>query len=229
MIRLYLLHLAAVQGLHDARCFSQVRLAGVASCCCTLAARSVVATKVRAARARVDENGAAGIISSTITARPTRPVRCYNTYTAAAPCPHPARSQVTTQAQGGRPPPRQPTDPTYGAPLHRRRTRQPSLRPAERPFPPEPPLPAEIAVRSRGPPMWCGRCCHGQRRKSVNSRRRTTEPPRRWKWVQRGHFTHRSCANVDGSRPDVGGAECKPLREEVLSPRRLCRHGLRVT
>ena len=102
--------------------FSQVRLAGVASCCCTLAARSVVATKVRAARARVDENGAAGIISSTITARPTRPVRCYNTYTAAAPCPHPARSQVTTWTQEGRPPPRQPTGPTCGAPLHRRRT-----------------------------------------------------------------------------------------------------------
>ena len=102
--------------------FSQVRLAGVASCCCTLAARSVVATKVRAARARVDENGAARIISSTITARPTRPVRCYNTYTAAAPCPHPARSQVTTWTQGGRPPPRQPTSPTCGAPLHRRRT-----------------------------------------------------------------------------------------------------------
>ena len=51
MICLHLLHLAAVQGLYDARCFSQVRLAGVASCCCTLAARSVVATKVRAARA----------------------------------------------------------------------------------------------------------------------------------------------------------------------------------
>ena len=67
-------------------------------------------------------NGAAGIISSTITARPTRPVRCYNTYTAAAPCPHPARSQVTTWTQGGRPPPRQPTSPTCGAPLHRRRT-----------------------------------------------------------------------------------------------------------
>ena len=149
MIRLHLLDRAAVQGLHDARHYSQMRLAGIASAARSLLARWWQQKFERLARG---PNGAARIISSTITARPTRPVRCYNTYTAAAPCPHPARSQVATWAQGGRPPPRQPTGPNCGAPLHRRRTRQPSLRPAERPFPPEPPLPAEIAVRSRGPP-----------------------------------------------------------------------------
>ena len=70
---------------------------------------------------------------------------------------------------------------------------------------------------------------HGPCRKSVNSSRRLTERPRRWSCTWRGHSTHRSCANVDGSRPDVGGAECKSLGEEVLSPRPLCRGGLRVT